>query len=94
MGRTTILSTDTLSALLEAHASMAAWYYELWAAARDGRAPAMPSDEARRAHLERVASEFPEVAAVARAIPAPRMYVPAPPAVAPPPAVVPPPDEG
>ena len=94
MGRTTILSTDTLSALLEAHASMAAWYYELWAAARDGRAPAMPPDEARRAHLERVAGEFPDVAAIARSIHAPRMYVPAPPEVAPPLVVAPRPDEG
>ena len=94
MGRTTILSTDTLSALLEAHASMAAWYYELWAAARDGRAPAMPPDEARRAHLERVAGEFPEVAAIARSIHAPRMYVPAPPEVAPPLVVAPRPVEG
>jgi hypothetical protein len=73
---------------------MAAWYYELWAAARDGRAPAMPPDEARRAHLERVAGEFPDVAAIARSIHAPRMYVPAPPEVAPPLVVAPRPDEG
>jgi hypothetical protein len=87
MSRTVILSSDTLSSLLEAHASMAAWYYELWSAQREGRAPAPPSEAVRKAHLERVASEFPEVAAQARAIVAPRLYVPAPAAVAMPPRV-------
>jgi hypothetical protein len=87
MSRTVILSSETLASLLEAHASMAAWYYELWAAQREGRPPAPPDEHVRRAHLERVAAEFPEAAAAARAITSPRLYVPAPAAVAMPPRV-------
>jgi hypothetical protein len=91
MGRNVIVSEETVRDLLEAHASLSAWYYELWAALRAANATAStPDDAARAAFVERLAVEFPEVAVVARAIHTPRMYVPAPPpahaqaAVAPP----------
>ncbi len=66
--------------LLEAHASLSAWYYELWAALRAANSTARaPDDAARAAFVERLATEFPEVAAIARTIETPRLYVPAPP---------------
>jgi hypothetical protein len=65
---------------LEAHASLSAWYYELWAALRAANASARaPDDASRAAFVERLIGEFPEVAAVARTIRVPRLYVPAPP---------------
>jgi hypothetical protein len=80
MGRNVIVSEETVRDLLEAHASLSAWYYELWAALRAANASARtPDDAARAAFVERLAGEFPEVAAVARTIRVPRMYVPAPP---------------
>jgi hypothetical protein len=80
MGRNVIVSEDTVRDLLEAHASLSAWYYELWAALRAANATARaPDDAARAAFVERLAVEFPEVAAVARTVRNPRMYVPAPP---------------
>lgn len=89
MGKNVIVSEETLRDLLEAHASLSAWYYELWAALRAANATALaPDDAARTAFVERLVTEFPEVAAVARTIGTPRMYMPAPPpakSVAPPP---------
>jgi hypothetical protein len=82
--RTVILSEATLAALLEAHASMAAWHYELWRALREGSPPRTPDEASRKAFLARVAADFPEIAAAAKAIEAPRLYVPPPPAVEPP----------
>ena len=83
MAKTVIVSEETLRDLLEANASLAAWYYELSAALRAANAVASTPDEAKRAaFLDRVATDFPEVAHVARAIVAPRLYVPPPPAVA------------
>lgn len=92
MGKNVIVSEETVRDLLEAHASLSAWYYELWAALRAANATARaPDDAARAAFVERLAAEFPEVAAVARSIRAPRMYVPAPPPAR---SVLPPPPEG
>jgi len=89
MGKNVIVSEETVRDLLEAHASLSAWYYELWAALRAANAAAHPPDDAARAaFVERLATEFPEIAAVARTIQAPRMYVPAPPPAR---SVVPPP---
>jgi hypothetical protein len=69
--------------LLEAHASLSAWYYELSAALRAAQGTARsPDDQARAAFVERLAQDFPEVAAVARTIRVPRMFVPPPPAMA------------
>jgi hypothetical protein len=90
MGRNVIISEETVRDLLEAHASLSAWYYELWSALRAANGGAHPPDDAARAaFVERLVTEFPEVAAIARSIKVPRMYVPAPPrapaSVAPPP---------
>jgi hypothetical protein len=80
MGRNVIVSEETVRDLLEAHASLSAWYYELWAALRAANASARtPDDAARAAFVERLTGEFPEVSAVARTIRVPRLYVPAPP---------------
>lgn len=82
MGRTVILSEETVSTLLEAHASLAAWYYELVRALQTSTPPSLPDEATRLAFLARVAQDFPEIAAVARSIKAPRVYVPPPPAFA------------
>ncbi|MCC6552243.1 MAG: hypothetical protein IT372_04375 [Polyangiaceae bacterium] len=83
MGKNVIVSEDTLRDLLEAHASLSAWYYELWSALRRANASAnAPDDAARAAFVERMASDFPEVASVARSIRIPRMFVPPPPGIA------------
>lgn len=80
MGRNVIVSEETVRELLEAHASLSAWYYELWSALRAANGAARsPDDAARAAFAERLGAEFPELAAVARAIRVPRLYVPAPP---------------
>jgi hypothetical protein len=82
MGKNIIVSEDTVRDLLEAHASLSAWYYELWGALRAANATARtPDDAARAAFVERLGAQFPEVAAVARSIRVPRLYVPAPPSV-------------
>ena len=83
MGKTIIVSEETVRDLLEAHASLSAWYYELWSGLRAANATARtPDDAARTAFVERMAADFPELASVARQIRVPRMYVPAPPAYA------------
>lgn len=82
MGKNIIVSEETLRDLLEAHASLSAWYYELWSGLRAANATARtPDDAARAAFVERLATDFPEIAAVARSIRVPRQYVPAPPPV-------------
>jgi hypothetical protein len=84
MAKTIIVSEETVRDLLEAHASLSAWYYELWNALRAAGATARsPDDAARSAFVERLATDFPEIAAVARSITVPRMFVPPPPALAP-----------
>jgi hypothetical protein len=91
MGKNVIVSEQTVRDLLEAHASLSAWYYELWAALRAGTAPRPPDDAARSAFVERLAEGFPEIASIARSIQVPRMFVPPPPSFAvPPPAFEPP----
>jgi hypothetical protein len=82
MGKNLIVSEETIRDLLEAHASLSAWYYELSAALRSVNGAARtPDDAARAAFVERLASDFPEIAAVARSIRVPRMFVPPPPAM-------------
>lgn len=83
MSRTVIVSGETLGQLLEAHASMAAWYYELWRVIREGGPVRTPDEATRRAFVTRLASDFPEIATAARAIEAPRVYVPPPPSFEP-----------
>ena len=81
MSRTVIVSTETLSQLIEAHASMAAWFYELQRVLREGGPVRTPDEAARRAFTSRLAADFPEIATVARSIESPRLYVPPPPTV-------------
>ena len=79
MGKTVILSEETVRDLLEAHATLSAWYYELWASVRAANGTARaPDDATRAAFVERLATDFPEAATVARSIKVPRMFVPAP----------------
>jgi hypothetical protein len=80
MGKNIIVSEDTIRDLLEAHASLSAWYYELTGALRAAHAVARtPDDAARSAFVERLAADFPELAGIARTIKVPRMFVPPPP---------------
>lgn len=89
--RTLILSHETVCQLLEAHASLAAWYYRHSDALRAAGAEAEAPDELQlRAFLEQLATGYPEVADVARSITQPRAYIP-PPVFTAPPAAVPPP---
>src|SRR5207244_260886 len=83
MGKNIIVSEETIRDLLEAHASLSAWYYELSAGLRAANGAARSPDDATRASfVERLAADFPEVAAVARTIRVPRMFVPPPPTYA------------
>lgn len=76
---TVIVSDETIMNLIEAHASMAAWYYQMSDALRQaGATPTPPTDEQRKAYVAQVAHHFPELGAVARSITAPRPYVPPP----------------
>ena len=84
MGRNIIVSDETIRDLLEAHASLSAWYYELSAGLRAANGTARtPDDATRSAFVERLATDFPELAAVARTIRVPRMFVPPPPTMLP-----------
>ncbi len=83
MGKNVILPEQTVRDLLEAYASLAAWYYQLWGALRTANGTTEPPTEAARAaFMERLAQDYPEVAAIARSIPAPRPFVPPPAALA------------
>lgn len=80
MGKNVILPEQTVRELLEAYASLAAWYYQLWGALRTGSNTSdPPGDAARAAFLQRLVQDYRELASVARSIPAPRMFVPPPP---------------
>ncbi len=88
MAQTVILSDETVRTLIEAQASLAAWYYQLSDALRAaGAEAAPPSEEQRRAFVEQLATHYPELARLAQSIQAPRPYVP-PPVVPAPAAVV------
>jgi hypothetical protein len=79
VARTVIVSEETASALIEAHASLAAWYYRLAGALRQaGAGVEPPTDDERRAFVAQLAEQFPEIAGVARAITQPRPYIPPP----------------
>lgn len=84
MGKNIIVSEETIRDLLEAQASLSAWYYELSAGLRaSGGTANPPGDLTRKAYLERLAADYPEVGAIARSIVVPRPYVPAPVVTAP-----------
>ena len=81
---TVIVSSETLRNLIEAHASLAAWYYQMSDALRSvGAAVEPPSDEQRSAFVTQLAGHFPELAAVAESVTTVRPYVPPPIAAAP-----------
>ena len=80
MGKNIIVTEETVRDLLEAHASLSAWYYELWGALRSGNpSPRGPDDAARAAFVEPMVAVFPELTSVIRSIHVPRNYVPSPP---------------
>lgn len=82
MGKNVILPEQTVRDLLEAYASLAAWYYQLWGAVRSANGTAEPpSEQARAAFIARLAQDYPEIAALARTITEPRPFVPPPPAL-------------
>lgn len=89
MQKTAILSTETLRSMIEAQASMAAWYYELWRVLREGGQVQSPDEAKRLSYLKSLAREFPEIASIAATIEQPRLYVPQPVIDLPAPAVVP-----
>lgn len=79
MAKTVIVSDETIRQLLEAHASLAAWYYQMAGALRDaGLGVQPPSDDQRRAFVKQAGQHFPEIAAVAQGLENPRPYVPPP----------------
>ncbi len=83
-----IVSDESIKSLIEAHASMAAWYYQMADALRAAGAHATPPSEAQRqAYVAQLAHHFPELSAVAKAITHPRPYIP-PPAIPAPATVV------
>lgn len=89
MGKNVILPEQTVRDLLEAYASLAAWYYQLWGALRTANGMTEPPTEAARAaFMARLAQDYPEVAAIARTISAPRQFVP-PPVALPRPSAIP-----
>lgn len=76
---TVIVSDETIRSLIEAHASMAAWYYQMSDALREAGATATaPTDDQRRAYVAQIGQHFPELAAAAEKITAPRPYIPPP----------------
>jgi hypothetical protein len=86
MGKNVIVSEETLRELLEAHASLSAWYYELSSSlAQAGVSTRSPDDAARASFVEGLGKIFPEVSQVASTIRVPRPFVPPPPRVSIPP---------
>lgn len=83
MGRTVIVSEETLRSLVEANASLSAWYHEFVRASREQTPVSTPSDETRNAFLRRIGAELPELAQVVAGVGSCRVYVPPPLAFAP-----------
>ncbi|MEM9692997.1 MAG: hypothetical protein AAGA56_10660 [Myxococcota bacterium] len=79
MAGTVILSEETVRQLLEAHASRAAWYYQMAAVLRDvGAGVHPPTDEQRTAYLNAAGQHFRELQATIQQMGTPRPYVPPP----------------
>ena len=79
VAKTVILSEETVRSLIEAHASLAAWYYQMSDALREaGAGVEPPTDDQRRAFVAQLGQHFPELAAAAAEVTAPRAYVPPP----------------
>jgi hypothetical protein len=82
VAKTVIVTDETVRQLIEAYASMAAWFYQMSEVLRRANLGVEPpSDGQRAAYVAQVASLFPEVSAVAQTLKAPRPYIP-PPAIA------------
>lgn len=65
--------------MVEAHASLAAWYYQMAEALHSaGARVEPPSEQQRRAYVSQMGSHFPEIAHVTRTVTEPRAYVPPP----------------
>jgi hypothetical protein len=76
---TVILSNETVLALIEAHASMAAWYYQMSDALREANTKVdAPSDDQRKAFVSAMGQHFPELSSVIQSIDVPRPYIPPP----------------
>ena len=76
---TVIVSDETIRKLIEAHASLAAWYYQMSEALRTaGASVATPTEGQRLAFVRQLATHFPELATVAESISSPRPYLPPP----------------
>jgi hypothetical protein len=78
MQKTAIVSAETLRNLVEANASLAAWYYELWRVLREGGPVQHPDETKRAAFVRNLSREFPELAQIVATIDKPRLYVPQP----------------
>ncbi len=78
MGRTVIVSEETLLSLCEANASLSAWYHEFVRASREQTPVQTPSEENRNAFLQRIGADLPELAATVRAVRSCRVFVPPP----------------
>ena len=77
--RTLIVAHETVCRLLEAHASMAAWYHQVSGALRAAGGSVEPPDEPLRlAFIQQIGTHFPDLAEVARGIEHPRAYIPPP----------------
>lgn len=79
VAKTVIVSEGTARELMEAYASLAAWFYQLSDAMRaSGVGCEPPSDAQRQAYLAQLAAAYPELHAVAAALGVPRPYIPPP----------------
>ena len=79
VAKTVIVSDDTARQLIEAYASMAAWYYKMAQALREaGVSVEPPSDAQRLGFVAAFGQHFPELAHLAKTIDAPRAYLPPP----------------
>jgi hypothetical protein len=79
VAKTVILSEETVRSLIEAHASLAAWYYQMSEALRQaGAGVEPPTDEQRKAFVAQMGQHFPELAGATAEVTAPRPYVPPP----------------
>ncbi len=79
MAKTVIVADDTLKELVEAYASLSAWFYQMGdAMRREGVGCEPPTEEHRRAYVAQLASSYPELALVVGTIVSPRPFLPPP----------------
>jgi hypothetical protein len=79
MAKTLTLSEETVRELVEAHATLSAWFLVLHRAVQTaGGTVRAPTDAERRACLERMAIDYPDVAEVVLAVEVPKLFRPRP----------------